>query len=81
MNLLVRLGANYNTVVIAINSRNDRIFLKTVHSMLLSYEHMLEQQNVVETMITANYASSSNRCGGRKYNGGRGQGSNLGNYG
>ena len=32
-------------------------------------------------MITVKYASSSNRGGGRKYNGGRRQGSNSGNYG
>ena len=80
-NLLTGLGANYNDVVTAINSRYDRISLETVHDMLLSYEHKLEQQNVVESIITTNYESSPNIGGGRKSNGGRGQGLNSRNYG
>ncbi|KAL5542803.1 hypothetical protein UlMin_010513 [Ulmus minor] len=81
MNLLTGLGTDYNDVVTSINSRDDRISLETVHSMLLSYEHKLEQQNVVETIIIANYESSLNIGGGRNSNGGRVQGLNSRNYG
>ncbi|KAL5568947.1 hypothetical protein UlMin_025522 [Ulmus minor] len=72
MNLLAGLGVDYNVVVIAINSKDERISLEAVYSMLLSYEHRLEQQNLVDNslVMTANYASFfNNRGGGRKYNG------------
>ncbi|KAL5574847.1 hypothetical protein UlMin_016546 [Ulmus minor] len=76
MNLLGGLGSNYNAVVTAINIRDDKISLKAIHSILLAFEHRLEQQSSIEQLSTmsANYASSSNnRGGGRKFNGGRGQ--------
>ncbi|RVW27268.1 Retrovirus-related Pol polyprotein from transposon TNT 1-94 [Vitis vinifera] len=74
MNLLGGLGSDYNAVVTAINIRDDKISLEAIHSMLLAFEHRLEQQSSIEQM-SANYASSSNnRGGGRKFNGGRGQG-------
>ncbi|KAL5540795.1 hypothetical protein UlMin_042408 [Ulmus minor] len=82
MNILAGLGAYYNAVVIAINSRDDTISLEAGHSMLLSYEHRLELQNSVDNvpMVTANLASTSqNRASGRRFNGRRGQGPNAGN--
>ncbi|KAL5556152.1 hypothetical protein UlMin_038388 [Ulmus minor] len=69
MNLLGGLGADYNVVVTALNTRDDIISLEAVHSMLLSFENCLEQQSSVENVsgMTANLASSSNnRGGGRK---------------
>ncbi|KAL5552466.1 hypothetical protein UlMin_039867 [Ulmus minor] len=83
MNLLGGLGADYNAMVTAINTRDDKISLEAVHSMLLSFEHRLEQQNSVEdaSNMTANLASSNNRGGGtRRSNGGRSQGNNSQNY-
>ncbi|KAL5544306.1 hypothetical protein UlMin_008090 [Ulmus minor] len=82
MNILAGLEADYNAVVTAINSRDDTISLEAIHSMLLSYEHRLELQNSIDNvpMVTANLASTSqNRGGGRRFNGGRGQGPNAGN--
>ncbi|KAL5574968.1 hypothetical protein UlMin_016667 [Ulmus minor] len=76
MNLLGGLGSDYNAVVTAINIRDDKISLEAIHSMLLAFEHRLEQQSSIEQLSTmsANYASSSNnRGGGRKFNGTRGQ--------
>ena len=74
MNLLGGFGSDYNPVVTAINIRDDKISLAAIHSMLLAFEHCLEQQSLIEQMF-ANYVSSSNnRGGGRKFNGGRGQG-------
>ena len=76
MNLLGGLGSDYNAVVTAINIRYDKISIEAVHSMLLVFEHRLEQQSSIEQFspILANYASSSNsRGGGRRYHGGRGQ--------
>ncbi|KAL5570075.1 hypothetical protein UlMin_026650 [Ulmus minor] len=75
MNLLGGLGSDYNAVVTAINIRDDKISLEAIHSMLLAFEHRLEQQSSLEQLSTmsANYASSSNnRGGGRKFNGTRG---------
>ncbi|KAG6735438.1 hypothetical protein POTOM_061954 [Populus tomentosa] len=43
MNLLGGLGADYNAVVTAINIRDDKISIEAVHSMLLAFEHRLEQ--------------------------------------
>ncbi|RVW12197.1 Retrovirus-related Pol polyprotein from transposon RE1 [Vitis vinifera] len=85
MNLLGGLGSNYNAVVTAINIRDDKISIEAVHSMRLAFEHRLEQQSSIEqfSLISANYASSSNsRGGGRRYNGGRGQNHtpNISNY-
>ncbi|RVW61330.1 Retrovirus-related Pol polyprotein from transposon RE1 [Vitis vinifera] len=85
MNLLGGLGSDYNAVVTAINIRYDKISIEAVHSMLLAFEHRLEQQSSIEQFspISANYASSSNsRGGGRRYNGGRGQNHtpNISNY-
>ena len=74
MNLLGGLGSDYNAVVTAITIREDKISLEAVHSMLLAFEQRLEQQGSIEQLpaMSANYASSSsNRGGGRKYNGGR----------
>jgi hypothetical protein len=76
MNLLGGLGSDYNAVVTAINIRDDKISIEAVHSMLLAFEHRLEQQSSIEQIstMTANYASSSsNRGGGRTYTGSRGQ--------
>ncbi|KAL5550464.1 hypothetical protein UlMin_000640 [Ulmus minor] len=73
MNLLDGLGSDYNAVVTAINIRDDKISIEAVHSMLLAFEHRLEQQSSIEqfSTISANYASSSNnRGGGRRYNSG-----------
>ena len=39
MDLLVGLGADYNAIVTAINSRNERISLEVIHSIFLSYKH------------------------------------------
>ncbi|KAL5549500.1 hypothetical protein UlMin_004731 [Ulmus minor] len=63
MNLFAGLGADYNVFVTTINTRDDRISLATIRSMLLSYEQRLEQQNSIAkaATITANYASSQNR--------------------
>ncbi|RVW86789.1 Retrovirus-related Pol polyprotein from transposon RE1 [Vitis vinifera] len=85
MNLLGGLGSDYNVVVTVINIRDDKISIEAVHSMLLAFEHRLEQQSSIEQFspISANYASSSNsRGGGRKYNGDRGQNHtpNISNY-
>jgi len=76
MNLLGGLGSDYNAVVTAINIRDDKISIEAVHSMLLAFEHHLEQQSSIEQIstMTANYASSSsNRGGGRTYTGSRSQ--------
>ncbi len=73
MNLLGGFGFDYNAVVTAINIRDDKISIKTIHIMLLAFEYRLEQQSSIEQIstISANYASSSNnKSGGRKYNGG-----------
>ncbi|KAG6788892.1 hypothetical protein POTOM_004970 [Populus tomentosa] len=84
MNLLGGLRSDYNAVVTAINIRDDKIFIEAVYSMLLAFEHRLEQQSSIDLVsISACYASSSNnRGGGRKYNGSRGQShaSNTSNY-
>ena len=82
MNLLGGLGFDYNDVITAMNIRDDKISLEVVHSMLLAFEHHLEQQNSIEQIFTmsANYASSTNnRGGGRKFNRGYGQGFALNN--
>ena len=82
MNLLGGLGSDYNAVATAINIRDDKISIKAVHSMLLAFEPRLEQQSSIEQISTmsANYTfSSNNKGGGRKYNGGRGQGYNPNN--
>ncbi|KAL5583603.1 hypothetical protein UlMin_016045 [Ulmus minor] len=74
--LLGGLGSDYNAVVSTINIRDDKISLEAIHSMLLAFEHRLEQQSSIEQLSTmsANYAfSSNNKGGGRKFNGGRGQ--------
>ncbi|KAL5544057.1 hypothetical protein UlMin_007841 [Ulmus minor] len=62
MNLLGGLGSDYNAVVTAINIRDDKISIEAVHSMLLAFEHRLEQQSLIEQLSTmsANYVSSSN---------------------
>ena len=82
MNLLGGLGADYNVVVTALNTRDDIISLEAVHSMMLSFENLLEQQSSFENVsrMTANLASSFyNRGGGRKSYGGRSQGTTQGN--
>ena len=76
MNLIGGLRSDYNAVVTAINIRDDKISIEAIHSMLLAYEHRLEQQSSIKqiSIMFANYASSfNNRCGGRKYNSGQGQ--------
>ncbi|KAG6743525.1 hypothetical protein POTOM_052224 [Populus tomentosa] len=76
MNLLGGLGSDYNAVVTAINIRDDKISIEAIHSMLLAFEHRLEQQSSIEQIstMTANYASSSsNRGSGRTYTVNRGQ--------
>ena len=68
MNLLGGLGADYNVVVTSINVRDDKISIDTVHSMLLSFENRLEQQNSHDenSLISANIAQSKSN-GGRTY--------------
>ncbi|KAL5544669.1 hypothetical protein UlMin_008453 [Ulmus minor] len=68
MNMLGGLGAYYNAMVAAINTRDDKISLEAIHNVLLSFEHRLEQQNSVEdaSNMTANFASSNNRGGGNR---------------
>ncbi|KAG6751092.1 hypothetical protein POTOM_045609 [Populus tomentosa] len=61
MNLLGGLGSDYNAVVTAINIRDDKISIEAVHSMLLAFEHRLEQQSSIDLVpIFACYASFSN---------------------
>ncbi|KAL5580277.1 hypothetical protein UlMin_012719 [Ulmus minor] len=83
MNLLRGLGADYNAVVTALNTRDDMIFLEAIHSILLSFKNRLEQQSSIEnvsSMTTSFSSSSNNRGGGRKsYYGGRSQGTTQGN--
>ena len=50
MNLLRGLGSNYNVVVTTINIRYDKISLEAIHSVLLAFEHRLEQQSSIEQM-------------------------------
>ena len=66
MNFLRGLGAYYNVFVTAINTRDDRISLEAIHSMLLSFEHCLEQQSTIEnaSMMSSNFTYSSNNRGG-----------------
>ena len=81
MNLFAGPGAYYNAFVTTINTRDDRVSLEIVQSMLISFEHRLEQQNsVAEASITnVNYVSSQNRSGGgKRYNASRGQYSSKG---
>ena len=68
MNLLGGLGADYNAVVTSINVRDDKISIDTVHSMLLSFENRLEQQNSHDenSLIAANIAQNKSN-GGRTY--------------
>jgi hypothetical protein len=84
INLLGGLGSDYNAVVTAINIRDDKIYIEAVHSMLLAFEHRLEQQSSIDhiSSMSACYASSNNKGGGRKYNNSRGQShiSNTSNY-
>ena len=82
MNLLGGLGVHYNAVITAINIKDDRISLEVVHSMLLAFEYHLEQQSSIDntSIMSANYASSSNNRGsGKTFNGGHGQGSTQSN--
>jgi len=39
INLLGGLGSDYNAVVTAINIRDDKISVETIHSMLLAIEN------------------------------------------
>ena len=76
MNLLGGLGSNYNALVTAINIRDDKISIESVHSMLLAFKHRLEQQSSIDqisTMSACYTSSSNNRGGGRKCNSSRGQ--------
>ncbi|KAL5543170.1 hypothetical protein UlMin_010880 [Ulmus minor] len=45
MNLLAGLGSDYNAVVTSISARDSQLSLESVHSLLLTFEHRLEQQN------------------------------------
>ncbi|KAL5572016.1 hypothetical protein UlMin_021613 [Ulmus minor] len=42
MNLLARLGANYNVVVTSISAKDNQLSLEAIHSLLLTFEHCLE---------------------------------------
>ncbi|KAF8399498.1 hypothetical protein HHK36_015364 [Tetracentron sinense] len=68
MNLLGGLGADYNAVVTSISARDDKISIDTVHSMLLSFENRLDQQNSHDegSTIVANIAQNKS-TGGRAY--------------
>jgi hypothetical protein len=39
MNLLRGLGSDYNAVITAINIRDDKISVETIHNMLLAFEN------------------------------------------
>ena len=43
--LLGGLAADYNSFVVSITSKHEPLHSEEIHSMLLSYEHRLEQQN------------------------------------
>ncbi|KAL5559363.1 hypothetical protein UlMin_035574 [Ulmus minor] len=69
MNLLVGLGSDYNAVVTSISTRDNQLTLEDVHSLLLTFEHRLEQQNSVDEtgIMSANFAQNNKYTGGRSY--------------
>ena len=46
--LLGGLVVDYNSFVVSITSRHEPLYLAEIHSMLLTYEHCLEQQNATD---------------------------------
>ena len=68
MNLLVGLGADYNTAVTSINARDNQLSIEVVHSLLLSFEHHLESRNSFDEngVIFANFAQNK-YTGGKNY--------------
>ena len=58
MNLLARLGFDYNVVVTSISARDNQLSLEDIHSLLLTFEHRLEQHNSVDETgtMTTNFA-------------------------
>ncbi|KAL5537452.1 hypothetical protein UlMin_045608 [Ulmus minor] len=69
MNLLAGLGFDYNAVVTSISTRDNQLTLEDVHSLLLTFEHRLEQQNSVDEtgVMSANFAQNNKYTGGRSY--------------
>ncbi|KAL5580162.1 hypothetical protein UlMin_012604 [Ulmus minor] len=70
MNLLAGLGSDYNVVVTSISTKDTQLSLDNVHSLLLTYENRLEQQNSVDEIgvMSANFAQNNKYAGGRSYN-------------
>ncbi|KAL5538641.1 hypothetical protein UlMin_042646 [Ulmus minor] len=69
MNLLAGLGADYNVVVTSISARNNQLSLEAIHSLLLTFEHRLEQHNSFDEngTMTANLAQNRKYAGGKNY--------------
>ncbi|KAL5576633.1 hypothetical protein UlMin_018332 [Ulmus minor] len=69
MNLLAGLGADYNIVVTSISARDNQLFLEAIYSLLLTFEHRLEQQNSVDETGTmnANFTQNNKYAGGKNY--------------
>ncbi|KAL5561469.1 hypothetical protein UlMin_031216 [Ulmus minor] len=69
INLLAGLGSDYNAVVTSISTRDNQLTLEDVHSLLLTFEHRLEQQNSVDEtgVMSANFAQNNKYTGGRSY--------------
>ncbi|KAL5538074.1 hypothetical protein UlMin_043114 [Ulmus minor] len=61
MNLLAGLGSDYNAVVTSISTRDNQLTLEDVHSLLLTFEHRLEQRNSVDEtgVMSANFAQNN----------------------
>ena len=69
MNLLAGLGSDYNAVVTLISARDSQLSLESVHSLLLTFEHRLEQQNSFDDtgVIAANLAQNNKNAAAKNY--------------
>ncbi|KAL5553418.1 hypothetical protein UlMin_040819 [Ulmus minor] len=69
MNLLAGLGSDYNAVVTSISARDSQLSLESVHSLLLTFEHRLEQQNSFDDIgvIAANLAQNNKNAAAKNY--------------
>ncbi|KAL5545398.1 hypothetical protein UlMin_005085 [Ulmus minor] len=69
MNLLAGLGSDYNVVVTSISARDSQLSLESVHSLLLTFEHRLEQQNSFDDtgVIAANLAQNNKNAAAKNY--------------
>ncbi|KAL5564462.1 hypothetical protein UlMin_027626 [Ulmus minor] len=69
MNLLAGLGSDYNAVVTSISARDSQLSLESVHSLLLTFEHRLEQQNSFDDtgVIAANLAQNNKNAAAKNY--------------